>query len=106
MKTLGKILMILIAALVVIGAAYALVQTTTLQMSVGQSESSGQIAPSNFANEQFPPSGELDRGGPEGRTGSFETVVRNLLIIAALIAVVQGVWTIGKRVNKPRVARS
>ena len=59
MKTLGRILIILIAALIVIGATYALSQTTASQALVGQPMGQGEAgdrsAPSDFANGQNDP---------------------------------------------------
>jgi len=103
MKTLGRILMILIAALAVIGATYALSQTSAVSALVGQpmemGETGERAAPPGFANGQsglLSEAGERSAGGTEGRGGSWETVGRNLLITIALIAAVQVLWSIGR----------
>ena len=103
MKTLGRILIILLAAAVVIGGAVALLQTSAAQALVGQpmgrGELEGRSGPPDFANGQGAPAGEpgfRQGGGPEGRSGSWETVGRNLLEIAAIVAVVQLLWSIGR----------
>ena len=103
MKTLGRILTILIAALTVIGATYALSQTTAFLALVGQpmgrGELEGRSGPPDFASGQGAPVGEPGfsrEGGPEDRGGSWETVGRNLLEIAAIVAVVQLLWSIGR----------
>ena len=55
MKTLCRILIILIAAFVVIGATYALSQTTAVSTLVGQqpgmSEIEGRTEPPDWAND-------------------------------------------------------
>ena len=106
MKTLGRILIILLAAAVVIGGAVALLQTSPAQALVGQpmgrGELEGRSGPPDFANSQGAPAGEpgfRQGGGPEGRSGSWESVGRNLLEIAAIIAAVQIVWSIGRRLK-------
>jgi hypothetical protein len=104
MKTLGRILIILFAAAVVIGGAYALLQTSAAQALVGQPMGQGKLAgqaePPDFANGQNAQPGEI-RGGPggdrverEGGGGSWETVGRNLLEIVVIVATVQVVWSI------------
>ena len=103
MKTLGRILIILLAALVVIGATYAFSQTTAFSALAGQTMGEGETGdrpePPDLANGQSElPSeaGEPPAGGLEGRGGSWETVGRNLLQIAAMVAAVQVVWSIGR----------
>jgi hypothetical protein len=117
MKTPGRILIILIAAFGVIGAAYALSQTTAVSALVGQpqgpgeaedrpafpDQASGESSPSS--ETVAPPAGGPEGGlvgGPEGRGGLWETVGRNLLIMAALIAAVQVVWSIGRRMTRKK----
>ena len=104
MKTLSRILIILIAALVVIGAAYAISQTAATQTLIGNATETGQMedrpAPSDLANSQSTAPDEVSGrppGGPEGGGGQIETVGRNLLIIAGMIAAVQLLWSIGRR---------
>ena len=107
MKTLGRILMILIAALAVIGATYALSQTTVFSALVGQpmggSELEGRSGPPDFANGQNAQPGEM-RGGPDGSGGSWGTVGRNLLEIAAIVAAVQLLWSIGRWLKRTAAA--
>jgi hypothetical protein len=114
MKTLSRIVMILIAALVVAGAAYALSQTTPFSAVTGQPPGVGErpAPPDQASSTNGLPtgfSGEREggpAGGPVGGGGSFETLGRNLLIMAALIAAVQVLWSIGRRLvhKKPLVA--
>jgi hypothetical protein len=100
MKTAGQILIILIAALLVIGSTYALSQTTAVSTLVGQpmgqGEAIGQSTPPDFANGQ----GAARGGDHEGSGGSWETIGRNLLEIAAIIVAVQIVWSIGQRMKR------
>jgi hypothetical protein len=56
MKTLGRILIILLAAAIVLGGTYALLQTSAAQALVGQpmgqGELTGQAGPPDLANGQ------------------------------------------------------
>jgi hypothetical protein len=104
MKTLGRILIILIAALAVIGATYALSQTSAVLALVSQpmgegSENGNRPARPDFANGQGAPAGEM-RGDHDGGGGSWETVGRNLIQIAAIVAAVQVVWSIGRKIKR------
>lgn len=106
MKTLGRILIILIAAFIVSGATYALSQTMAVSALVGQplgeGESQDRPAPPSFAAGQSglpSETGERPAGGPAGRGGSWEIAGRNLLYIAALVAAVQVLWSIGGRLK-------
>jgi hypothetical protein len=104
MKTVGRILIILLAAAIVIGGAYALGQTSAGQTLVGQSmgeggESGDRLTPPDFANGQGAPLGEM-RGGREGNGGSWTTVARNLIVVTLIVAAVQVVWSIGRRLRK------
>ena len=78
MKTLGRILIILIAALAVIGATYALSQTTVFSALAGQpmggGESEGRFGPPDGANGESGQSVAMT-GRPEGRGGSWETPI-------------------------------
>jgi hypothetical protein len=100
MKILGRIVIILLAATIVIGGTYALLQTSAAQALVGQpmgqSGIAGPSAPPDFANGQ----GAARGGNHEGSGGSWETVERNLLEIAAIIMAVQLVWSIGQRLKR------
>jgi hypothetical protein len=100
MKTVGQILIILVAALLVIGAAYALSQTTAVSALVGQpmgqSGIEGQAGPPDFSNGQ----GAARGGDHEGSGGSWETVGRNLLEMVVIVVAVQGLWTIGRRMKR------
>jgi hypothetical protein len=97
MKTLGRILIILLAAAIVSGGAFALLQTSAAQALVGQpigssSENGNRPAPPDFANGQG--------GGHDDRGGSWATVGQNLLEIAAIIVAVQVLWSIGRWINR------
>jgi hypothetical protein len=99
MKTPGRILIILLVAAIVVGGTYALLQTSWAQALAGQpmgsgSENRNRPALSDFANGQGAPTGEM-RG-----SGSWETVGRNLLEIVVIVATVQGVWSIGRRLHR------
>ncbi len=106
MKTLGRILIILLAAAMVIGGVYALAQTSTAQTLVGQPIGQGgpdiqggfegQTGTSDFTNGQ----GGLPGGDREGHGGSWVTVGQNLLEIAAVVAAVQVVWSIGRMIKQ------
>lgn len=107
MKPLGRILIILIAAFVVIGATYALSQTTAVSTLIGQPQGMGELAgPSgspDWANGASGQPGAVNsrpEGGPEGRGGSWETVGRNLLYIAAIVVAVQVLWSSGRRLKR------
>jgi heme A synthase len=101
MKTLGRILIILIVAFIVTGATYAILQTAVAQALTGNATEMGQMedrpAPSDFANGQSALSNELG-GRLEGR-GGLVTLEQNLLKIAAIVAAVQVLWSIGRRLK-------
>jgi hypothetical protein len=104
MKTVGRILIILLAAAIVMGGTSALLQTSAAQALVGQpmgegSENGNRPAPPDFANGQGAPAGEM-RGNHAGQGGSWETVIRNFLVMAVIIGAVQGVWTMGRRIKR------
>jgi hypothetical protein len=103
MKTLGRILIILIAALAVIGVTYALSPTTAFSTMVGlpmdEGETGDRPAPPDLADGQtglLSEVGERPAGGPEGSGGSWETVGRNLLQMAAIVTTIQVLWSIGR----------
>jgi hypothetical protein len=101
MKTLGRILIILLAAAIVIGGTYALLQSSAAQALVGQpidsgSENGNRPTSPGFANGQGASAGEMHSGDRERGSGSWETVGRNLLQLVAVIAVVQVLWSIGR----------
>jgi hypothetical protein len=96
MKTLGRILIILLAAAIVIGGAYALLASSAGQALVGQpigsgSENGNRIAPPGFANGQ---------AGHDEHGGSWATVAQNLLEIAAILVAVQVMWSIGRGIKR------
>jgi hypothetical protein len=100
MKTIGRIVIILIAALMVIGVTYAISKTSAAQTLVGQpmgqSGIEGQSGPPDFANGQC-----AARGGDHGGSGgSWETVGRNLLEMMVIVAAVQVLWSIGRRIKR------
>jgi hypothetical protein len=104
MKTVGRILIILMVALIVVGATYAVSQASATQaligQPIGQGASEDRPALSGFANGQNAPAGEMRGSEREGRGGSFEIVWQNLLKIAAVVMVVQIVWSIGQRMKR------
>lgn len=110
MKTVGQMVMILIAALLVIGATYALSQTTAVSALVGQpmgvGASEDQFTPAGFANGQNAPAGEMRGGEREEQGGSFETVWRNFLEVAAITVAVQVVWSIRRRIKREAERRN
>jgi hypothetical protein len=109
MKTLGRILIILLVAAIVVGGTYALLQTSLAQALAGQplgsgSENGNSPALSDFANGQGAPTSEMRGGDHEGGSGSWETVGRNLLEIAAIVAAVQVAWSIGRWLKRTAAA--
>jgi hypothetical protein len=101
MKTLGRILIILIAAAVVIGVSAAILQTSAAQALVGQpsgfgGENGNRPTPPGFANGL---QGEM-RGNREGQGGSWETVIRNFVIMAVIVGAVQVMWSIGRKIKR------
>jgi hypothetical protein len=109
MKTLGRILIILLVAAITVGGTYALLQTSSAQALAGQPRSSGgengnRPALSDFANGQGAPAGEMGGGDHASRGGPWETAGRNLLEIAAIVAGVQAAWSIGRRLKRTAAA--
>jgi hypothetical protein len=108
MKTLGRIVIILIAAFVVIGAVYALAQTAAVSAVISQPIGSGETEsrsgpPDDWANGANGQPGEMNvrpGGDHEGQGGSWEIVGRNLLCIAAIVAGVQVLESIGSRLRR------
>lgn len=107
MKTVGRILIILLAAAVIIGGTYALLQTSAGQALVGQPMGEGETgerpAPPDLADgtSALPSeAGERPAGGSEGSGGSWETVGRNLLQIVAIVAAAQVLWSIGRMIKR------
>jgi hypothetical protein len=97
MKTLGRILIIVLAVAIISGGAYALLQTSTAQALVGQpigsgSENRNRLALPDFSNGQG--------GGYGERGGSWATIEQNLLEMVAIIAAVQAVWSIGRGIKR------
>lgn len=104
MKTLGRILIILLAAAIVIGGTYALSQTTAFSAlagrPMGESESEERPTPPDFAD------GQGVRGEREGNSGSWTTVARNLIAVTLIVAAVQIVWSIGRRIKRSAEKRN
>jgi hypothetical protein len=100
MKPIGRIAIILVAALMVIGVTHAISQTSVAQALVGQPMGQngleGQAGPPDIANGQ----GAARGGDHEGSGGSWETVGRNLLEMVVIVAAVQGLWSIGRRMKR------
>jgi large-conductance mechanosensitive channel len=101
MKTLGRILIILLAAAIVIGGAYALLQSSAGQALVGQPIGLGGENGNrpDFANGQDAQFGER-RGEREGHGGSWAEVVSNFIKIAVVVVAVQVVWSIGRTIKR------
>lgn len=104
MKTLGRILIILLAAALVIGGTYALLQTSAGQSLVGQpmgqgGENGNLPTPPDFADGQGAPTDDR-RGGREGNGGSWATVAQNFLEVAAVVVATQVAWSIGRRIKR------
>ncbi len=97
MKTASHILIILIAVLVVSGATYAILQTAAAPALTGNAMELGQMedrpAPPDLVNGQGVLSNEPD--GPAGR-GGLEALGQNLFKIAAMVAAVQLLRSIGR----------
>ena len=98
MKTLGRILIILLVAAIVIGGAYALLQTSAGQALVGQPM--GQAGLDSQAGSPDFANGQGGRQGDEHGSGSWTAVLNNLIEIAAVIIGVQVVWTIGRQIKR------
>jgi hypothetical protein len=101
MKTVGRILIILMAVLIVVSATYAIAQTSSAQALVGQPMGLGA------SEDRLPPNGQNNLAGEtNGRPedshegGGLETVGQNLLKITAVIVAVQVLWSIGRRVKQ------
>ena len=111
MKTLGRILIILLAALLVSGAAWAFVQNGGAQNLVFEHSRESRPEFGNFP----PPEGARPEGdGGHGREGRGEGGVfglsqlfKNTLIVGGLVVVVAGVSQVGAWARKqwPRKAR-
>ncbi len=99
MKALGRTLVILIAALVVVGVAYAALSAAGSGQPIGLGESIGRPTPADQSNSSNGLVGERIDRGPD-RSGSFETVVSNLVIIVMIVFSVQGAWAIIRTVDK------
>ncbi|HOU40799.1 MAG TPA: hypothetical protein PK829_05985 [Promineifilum sp.] len=93
MKLLGKIVVILMAALMVVGGTLALEKNGALSsLTAGGAGEQGEGAPADFdgafAPGQRPERGDGDFGGEGGRdgAGSLMSIGRNLGTIAAIVA--------------------
>ncbi len=111
MKTIGRILILLVAAFIVISVTYAVSQTTAVQSMTGnQMEpdgNEGQALPAELGSGQGSLPGDVTSrpaGGPEG--GSFQVVTlgRNLLIVGTVVLVVQVLWLIGRQLKSIKVS--
>ncbi len=104
MKTLGRIVIILLVAMLVVGGTYALLQTHAAQGLVVQPMSGngfqGQFGQPDFANGQGAPAVDVRGGDHQANGGSWTTVVSNLVEMIAVIAAVQGVWSIGRWIKR------
>ncbi len=98
MKTLGRILIILLVTLMVIGVTYALSQTTAASTLASQAMGDRPTLPSNgqgiFTGEHS--------GGPGGEQSgmAWQTVLENLLKMSVIVAIVQVLWFIGRRITQ------
>ncbi len=128
MKIIGRILIILAVALIVVGAAYAFVQTDMAAQLLPGGRG-GEFAEGGFpegehldrgARPEFqegnfngqPPQGEFMRGGRhDGRSGgtlgffSFLSMGRHLLTIGVIVLVVVMIdWLSSRRKRRVRIA--
>lgn len=124
MKIIGRIVIILAAALIVVGAAYAFVQTDmAAQLLPGglaergfpEGEHLDRGARPEFQEGDFngqPPQGEFLRGGRHGGRSdgtlgffSFLSIGRHLLMIGVIVLVVVMIdWLLSWRKRRVRVA--
>lgn len=100
MKTLGRILIILIAAVLVSGAAWAFVENGGAQNLMLERGNEGRPEFGNFP----PPEGGRGRHGGEGRGegGVFglSQLFKNTLIVGGLVVAVAGVSQVGAWARK------
>ena len=95
MKTLGRILIILLVALTLVGVTYALSQTTAASALAGQSMGDRPTPPSNG---QGTFTGEPNGGEQSGL--AWQSVLENLLKMVGIVALVQVLWFIGRRITQ------
>ena len=103
MKWFLRILMILAAALVVVGMTFALNQSGVLQMEGPErSEQALLSQPSGTDEGNSQEFSRPERGEhPEGGVGIFGAVevLKSLVIVSVIVAIVAGVSTLWKRVR-------
>lgn len=107
MKTISRILILLVAAFIVVGMTYAISQTTAAQALIGNqlglNGNAGPALPAEFAGGQgnlpIVVSGRPE-GGPEAGGSQVMTLGRNLLIMGVIIFAVQLLWSIGRQLKR------
>ncbi len=102
MKTIGRILILLIAAFIVVGVTYAISQTTAAQSLIGNhigpDENIGQALPAEFESGQGSLADGVS-GGPESSGSLVVTLGRNLLIMGTMVLVVQLLRLFGRELK-------
>jgi hypothetical protein len=83
MKTLGRILMILLAFAVVMGIAYVAVKA-------GNSATASTVPAFEGASQSFPPNGERSefRGQSEGSGGWIFGMTKNVAVVVFIVALI------------------
>jgi hypothetical protein len=107
MQIIGRTLIILVAALVVVGATFAVTQSGAAASVVGSQErGEGEApAPDAVAAQDLPavqtrPEGELNSGGPDEAATwvhGLGQVVRTVGVMAVIVAVVARVQSVARR---------
>lgn len=103
MKTIGRIIIILVAALVVVGVTMTVTNSSSSVQAAPnfQDGQPSQIGDGNFVPGQRP-EGARDGGG----SNSLFESIGHLLIIAAIMFVVVVIERFWGKIFKPRLARS
>ncbi len=96
MKTIGRIVILLVAAFIVVGVTYALSQTAMAQALIGNrmgpDGNAGQALPAEFGSGQGSLPGAVTGrpdGGPDGGGFQAATLGQNLLMVGTVVVVVQ-----------------
>lgn len=101
MKTLGRILVILLAALLVAGAAWAFVENGGAQSLVFERGREGRPEFGNFPPpEGARPAGDGGPGRGEGGVFGLSQLFKNTLVVGGLVVAVAGTSQIGAWARK------
>ena len=107
MKTISRILILLVAAFIVIGMTYAISQTTAAQVLIGNQmrpdRNASQALSTEFESDQGNlPSVVSDRpeGGPAAGGSQVTTLGRDLFIMGVIIFAVQLLRSIGRQLKR------